>query len=378
MRGRAALTDIDLAAVDDETEATDASKDGSEDIVYSISSYGSDIPVDTIISRLNKGVIFVPDFQRNYVWNKVQASQFIESILLGLPVPGVFFYHETKTEKYLVIDGLQRLLTLHGFISGRFPPSKEGFTAEPVGGKSAPKADVFRLESVQQRFATKAFEDLDEIDQRRIENYVIHATNIEQDVPKDDVSSIYFVFKRINTGGTPLQPQEIRSALFHGAFNTLLERLNGLESWRSIFGPRHKRRKDEELILRFFALANEAYSAPMAKFLNDFMQKNRDLGIPLQEKFAENFTNTIDFIFSAVGRRAFRLKAGTALNAAVFDAVAVSAFLSEAAKHLTREDFSARYDALLADSKFLEAVGRATAREEQVTERLRLARAAFR
>lgn len=350
---------------------------GSEDVIYSISSFGSDVPVDTLMSRLEKGTIYVPNFQRNYVWSKVHASQFIESLLLGLPVPGVFFYKEAETEKFLVIDGLQRLLTLYGFIKGRFPPVKEGFVADAKGGKTALKSDVFALEKVQKRFQGLSFDDLDPRDQRRIENYVIHATNIEQDSPDDNASSIYFIFQRINTGGTPLQPQEIRSALFHGKFNELLEVLNNVESWRSVFGAKHKRRKDEELILRFFAMSHDAYSAPMNLFLNEYMRSVRNLPDADAAALTRDFQSTIDFIVASVGHRAFRLRTGTALNAAVFDAVSVAVLTTGVVGRLSNEQFKERYDGLLADDAFLEAVGRSTAREDKVAERMKLAADAF-
>lgn len=359
---------------DAESEAPDA---GSEDVVYSISSFGSDIPVDTLMSRLEKGTIYVPNFQRNYVWTKVQASQFIESLLLGLPVPGVFFYKEAETEKFLVIDGLQRLLTLYGFTKGRFPPIKEGFVAEGKSGKTAPKADVFALEKVQKRFQGLSFDDLDPRDQRRIENYVIHATNIEQDSPDDNASSIYFIFQRINTGGTPLQPQEIRSALFHGKFNELLETLNNVESWRKAFGQKHKRRKDEELILRFFAMTYDTYKSPMNVFLNEYMKSVRNLSETDAAKLTREFETVIDFIVASVGPRAFRLRTGTALNAAVFDAISVAAAKMGVAGRLSHADFKDRYNRLLSNADFLEAVNRATAREDKVASRMKIATEAF-
>jgi uncharacterized protein with ParB-like and HNH nuclease domain len=57
---------------------------------YEITSYGADYPVDSIVKRIKDEVIYVPPFQRNFVWNITQASKFIESLVLGLPVPGVF------------------------------------------------------------------------------------------------------------------------------------------------------------------------------------------------------------------------------------------------------------------------------------------------
>lgn len=369
------MADEDNAVVDETGE--DPASAGGRDVVYSISSYGSDIPVDTLMSRMEKGTIFVPNFQRNYVWSKVQASQFIESLLLGLPIPGVFFYREAETEKLLVIDGLQRLLTLYGFINGRFPPAKAGFAQGAASDKIAPKADVFALEKVQKRFSGLTFDRLDPRDQRRIENYVIHATNIEQESPDDGASSIYFIFQRINTGGTPLQPQEIRSALYHGSFNELLELLNETKSWRDAFGAKHKRRKDEELILRFFAMMNSAYKSPMNIFLNDYMDSVRNVTKPAAQEFTRQFVATIDYITAALGQRPFRLKKGTALNAAIFDSVMVACLRGDVPARLTPAQFGERYADLLLNTAFQDAVGRATAREDKVAARMRLAAEAF-
>jgi hypothetical protein len=68
---------------------------------YSLTSYGADYPIDGLVKRLRDTSIFIPPFQRGYVWNLRQASRFIESLLLGLPVPGVFFSREPDTQKLL-------------------------------------------------------------------------------------------------------------------------------------------------------------------------------------------------------------------------------------------------------------------------------------
>ena len=89
-----------------------------EAIRYAISSYGADMPVDGIISRLKREEIFIPPFQRKFVWTHTQASKFIESLLLGLPVPGIFLFKEPDTRKLMVVDGQQRLRTLQYFEEG--------------------------------------------------------------------------------------------------------------------------------------------------------------------------------------------------------------------------------------------------------------------
>jgi uncharacterized protein with ParB-like and HNH nuclease domain len=155
---------------------------------YSITSYGADYPVDSLVKRIQNGAIRVPEFQRGYVWTLPQASRFIESLLLGLPVPGVFLSREKSSNASLVIDGQQRLLTLKYFYSGKFEPT----------GK------VFALSNVQDVFVSRTYEDLEPEDRLRLDDSIVHATIVKQESPEDDESSIYHVFERLNTGASPL------------------------------------------------------------------------------------------------------------------------------------------------------------------------------
>src|SRR5436189_81341 len=75
---------------------------------YNITSFGADYDFEGIVRRLQRGDIFTPEFQRGYVWTMQTASRFIESLLLGLPVPGVFLARESTSNKLIVIDGQQR------------------------------------------------------------------------------------------------------------------------------------------------------------------------------------------------------------------------------------------------------------------------------
>jgi Protein of unknown function DUF262 len=90
---------------------------------YSITAYGADYPVDGLVKRVESGDIFIPSFQRGYVWSLTRASRFVESLLLGLPVPGIFLSKDEPSQKLLVIDGQQRLRTLQFFYQGLFGPT---------------------------------------------------------------------------------------------------------------------------------------------------------------------------------------------------------------------------------------------------------------
>jgi hypothetical protein len=103
---------LPLAFEDDPDVLDDAAREEHRSKAFTISSYGADYSVDMLVKRMKSGAFFVPDFQRAYVWNQRQASRFIESLLMGLPVPGIFMFKDPSSSKHLIIDGQQRLKTL--------------------------------------------------------------------------------------------------------------------------------------------------------------------------------------------------------------------------------------------------------------------------
>ena len=115
---------------------------------YDITSYGIDFDIEGIVRRVKKGDIYIPEFQRNFVWKMPESSRFIESLLLGLPVPGIFLAQDPETNKMLVIDGQQRLLSLKFFYDGYFNP-KEG----------AKSKRIFKLAKVQEPYNKLTYED---------------------------------------------------------------------------------------------------------------------------------------------------------------------------------------------------------------------------
>src|SRR5690606_32779842 len=154
--------------------------------------------------------------------------------------------------------------------------------------------------------------------------------------------------ERLNSGGTFLQPQEIRVALYHGRFASLLSTLNSNAAWRGLYGQKSTRLKDLELILRFFALYYHAkhYKRPMKQFLNRYMAANVDLQRNDEGELRSLFESTVDTIHSFIGPRAFRLK--TAINAAIADSVMVGVARRLAAGKPTKpESFKGAYEELL-------------------------------
>ena len=97
--------------------------DSSEDISFSeydISASPNDFNLKTLFDFIGSGVVKIPGFQRNYVWDKKRASKLIESIIIGIPIPQIFLYEEAKN-RFTVIDGQQRYMTIYYFMKKRFP-----------------------------------------------------------------------------------------------------------------------------------------------------------------------------------------------------------------------------------------------------------------
>lgn len=349
--------------------------DFSEEVVplpYAITSYGADFLVDGLVSRLNTGDIIVPSFdpefsgskevyafQRGFVWSRPQQDRFIESLLLGLPVPGVFLVRE-ENNVMLVLDGQQRLRTLQAFCR---PPDDR----------------PFQLEYVQEPWVGATYAGLDDEDRRRLDNSIIHATIMRQDQGSGEQQAVYTIFERLNTGGTPLQPQEIRVALYGGEFIRLIRDLNNHTAWRRLYGNRSPRLKDHELILRFFAFYEQEsqYERPLKGFLNGYLSANRFRAGPSADALGAKFKRTTDLLHEVIGRNVFRPV--RSLNAAVVDSIMVGA-----AKRLDEGEITDKpgllkaYQRLVDSEAYVLATTSSTAAEETVESRLDLAYKAFR
>jgi uncharacterized protein with ParB-like and HNH nuclease domain len=328
---------------------------------YAITSYGADYPVDSIVKRIRNKTIFVPPFQRRFVWDINEASKFIESLILGLPVPGIFLSKEKETNNLLIVDGQQRLLTLYYFYINDF------------------KGKEFKLYNVQQDLEDKRYEDLSPSDKNRLDDSIIHSTIIRQDEPDNDESSIYQIFERINSGGRPLSPQEIRACIYHGKYNELIGSLTNTIEWRNIIGSEHNERlKEEELILRFFSLLLDLdyYKKPMKDFLNKRMSANRNLELHNEATLKRLFSKSITFINETLGKDAFRMQRG--IHTAIFDSVMVgiSRRLSKG-EIVDKSAFLNSYNDLLSNRKFDEYINTGTSDEASITNRIRLATKTF-
>ena len=271
---------------------------------YDIVSSPNDFNVLSYYSFIDSGAIAIPGFQRHYVWDIRKASKLIESILMGLPIPQIFLYEDAKN-KFLVIDGQQRLMTLYYFIKGRLPKrdarSKIRSIFAQKGKLEAADLDdtelfsMFKIsasqDGIEGPYEGKTYATLGEL-QPTFNLRTIRNIMVKQVRPDDDRSSIFELFNRLNTGGVNLSQQEIRSSLFYGPIMNCASKCNEDRNWRKILGGEpDQRQKDVEIILRMLALANghEGFKKPLTKFINDFCKLTKN-DTPLADSIAATFS----------------------------------------------------------------------------------------
>lgn len=341
----------------------DESQEDESLITYDIATYPSDFTLSGIFEMWQSGDITVPDFQREYVWSIRQASLLIESFLLGLPVPPVFFYIDEEN-KNLVIDGQQRIVSTVFFFEGYFG-------VEGIQGRK----QVFRLQGLDERspYYKKQFKELSDSDQRKLRTTVLRSINIRQLAPSDENTSIYHIFERLNTGGTPLKPQEIRNVVFRGEFASILRGLNRDKNWRLILGKKtfDKHQTDVELVLRIFALSNraDAYEKPMKEFMNAAMKRNIDGDTAGVKKFQKCFPLITELIVEKLGEKPFNLRGR--LNTSALDSVFCTLFDNF---EKLPSDLNRRYKNLTEDSIFADLTTLGTTDTATVRKRFELVR----
>lgn len=344
----------------------------SDDDLFKISSWGADLSFRELIQRYEDNELVKPELQRKYVWDKTEASRFIDSLLLGLPVPSIFLA-KTSDEKLLIIDGYQRIMTVYDYVRGIFGGDGKVFK-------------LSRSEKINLTWRGKAFAELTDTQQRKIRNTTIHAIIFLQQHPTGDDTSLYQVFERINTSGRTLMPQEIRNCVYQGNFNKLLFELNKLENWRKLFGSEieDQRMRDIEFILRFFALNSPEFEAltqdniSLKKFLNQYMGKHPNLSEQQLTSFKNSFTQSMNFIFTNIGENAFNNISSTIpgkfspnFSPTIFDSISIATDqLLNAGFDFQTEEIQKNRKELLHDEDYKFSITKETMRKEAIKTRI--------
>ena len=255
---------------------------------YDVSVIPNDFNINTIFNLIKSGGIEMPFFQRNYIWDQKRASKFIESLILGLPIPQIFLYQKERN-KFLVIDGQQRLLTIYYFVNQRFPLKNKRVELRKIFDEkgSIPDSILSDDEYFQDFKLQLTLPDTEKLHPLKGMKYntlgeykatfdfmTIRCMAIRQNSPQDDDSSIFEIFSRLNTGGVNLTAQEIRACLYYSDFYRMLGKINALPQWRRIWGKEEEdsRSEDMEVLLRAFALLanHNEYKGSMNGFMNKF------------------------------------------------------------------------------------------------------------
>ena len=353
--------DFDTVQIEDTAEDSDEATPQK----YDVMCMPADYTLGTLYDMWKNGAVTIPKFQRGYVWKPKQASRLIESFMMDLPVPPVFLMTDQE-ENSLVIDGMQRLLTVFYFFDGRY--GKRGWQ------ESSREFKIVGINKGNEIYG-KRFEDLPDHLQRRLKNQVLRSILIRQ-VGHDSSGDVaYHIFERLNTGGTSLSAQEIRNCIYSGKFNDLLRDINGDKDWRRILGKPQldPRMSDIQLALRCVALAHrgDEYVSPMKGFLSRFMHgmRNSKDDYILQEK--RRFGEVCRSIVDHLGERPFHNHRG-ALKAPLLDAVFVAFARNRGSIPV---NVGERVEKLKTDERFASYSSEASADTAAVRNRLKLASA---
>jgi hypothetical protein len=234
-----------------------------------------------------------PEFQRDVVWKSPDQTRFIDSLVKQLPIPSMCFAMDHKQQKWIVIDGLQRMWTIVRFLKGGDWKLSALDDIDPnLSGRSV---DEFRVGKPDLRqYYT------------RVENLSIPITVLRCDFTKKvHLEYLFTIFHRLNTGGLKLNNQEIRNCIYGGTLNTCLKQLDELPVWRKLNkmapGASYRFTK-QEVILRFLAFYDrfEKYDGYLAKFLNTYMHDFRNADVKFLDDRATLFSRTVTVLLKKI------------------------------------------------------------------------------
>ncbi len=268
-----------------------------------------------------------PKYQRRHRWDIKKKSQLIESFLMNIPVPSVFLF-ENDYNQYEIMDGRQRIDTLRSFMNNEFSLRHLEFWKELEGKR------FHNLPQVIQRGLSR----------RTINAVVLLAETIKQEDSGIDIRKI--LFKRLNTGGVQLNPQELRNALYPGKFNDLIFELSRYKTFTDAWGIPEKTEDDEnepqpsllknslyktmadcELIVRYFGikkLIDDEIGGSLRSILDKTCLQFKDIDEEKQSELRESFIKSIDGLHEIFNDKLFRIPSTQKLSRPLYDALMVA------------------------------------------------------
>ncbi|MGB3267405.1 MAG: DUF262 domain-containing protein [Microcoleus sp.] len=221
-------------------------------------------PVEILVQKYMEGKdddtneLFIPDYQREMAWDEARQSKFIESIILGLPIPYIFVadIHEDENDeaRLEIIDGTQRIRTLTRFINNELT--------------------LTGLNKIQSLNGFK-FADLPLARQRRFNRTTLRMIQLTESANEETRRDL---FERINTGSVDLNEMEKRRGILPGPFLELIEELSKHDKFRKLCAFSEsaiRSREPQEFVLRFFAFLNnyQKFNSKINKFLDDYLKQ---------------------------------------------------------------------------------------------------------
>ena len=357
---------------------------------YDLTATPHDFTVAMMVGYIDAGVCEIPGFQRNYVWNISHASRLIESLILGLPIPQIFLFERSR-DKFLVIDGQQRLMSIYYFAKQRFPRldkrveirktfDREGrlpgdFLHDDKYFANFRLALTENLPDSKTELSGLTYSALNTEYRTRFDHRPIRNVVVRQNSQDGDDSAVYEIFERLNSGGVNLRPQEIRSSLYYSEFYAMLNEINSSDDWRRLVGNPvpDLHLKDLEILLRGFAMLVESkdYAPSMASFPNRFSKKAQSHDAERNGYLRDLFASFLDSA-RQLPDDAFVSRERSRFNIALFEAVFVAACAPAFAdRRLVQGHISAdSIEALSGDPEFLQAARAGTAQKSNVLKRL--------
>ncbi|MEQ9481398.1 DUF262 domain-containing protein [Coleofasciculus sp. F4-SAH-05] len=321
--------------------------------------------IDLVLSRIEHHELdLAPDFQRRAgIWTDAAKSRLIESILIRIPLPA-FYMDATNEEKWLVVDGLQRLTALKQFVLDK-------------------KLRLIGLEYLNE-IESNSYDELPRKYQRRIQETQLTVYLIDKGTPPEVKFNI---FKRINTGGLPLSPQEIRHAINQGKSTIFLAKLADCTEFKKTTGITRRskiRMEDHEFVLRFLAFMINSYNnynfKILDEFLNETMLKLNKMSDEQLNSLEYEFIRAMNAANDIFGKYAFRkrskanLKRKYPINKALFESWSVNlAQLSPKELNLLKQrknDLNKNFiDIIETDQEFVGSISQGTGKINQVKHR---------
>lgn len=286
-------------------------------IAYDMKEFTIELYVSKYLKDIEKddNELYVPDYQREFVWDDKHQSRFIESLFLGLPVPFMFSAEIKETGRLEIVDGSQRIRTLAAFLND--------------------KLTLSHLDKLSQMNGCK-YSDLPVGLQRSFKNISIRMVVLSNKATEDVRNEM---FDRINTSSVPLLPMETRRGVYKGRFTDFIAELAKEPRFIALC-PMAKymqnRREEEELILRLFAFRElfpnykVVESKGVAKYLDNYLfEKNKSFNKNEKTALKKIFFALIDFIEKAYPNQGFaKTKQAIGISKPYFEAIAVGVSLA--------------------------------------------------